>query len=159
MAANRVYLVRHGEAKPETEDLNRPLADRGSKEITLVARHVAMTAATVSTIAHSGRLRARQTAEILAEYLHPPEGVKQISGLAPSDEPNSTRLLIEGADQPVMLVGHLPHLSRLLSLLVTGNSEMEVAQFHTGSIVSLVNIDDKWLIEWLLAPETLRFSS
>ncbi len=159
MVVGKAYLMRHGEAKPESEDLNRPLTDRGSKEITQVARHAAMIAVTVSTIAHSGRLRTRQTAEILAEYLHPPEGVKQVSGLVPSDEPDSARLLIEEADQPVMVVGHLPHLSRLLSLLVNGNSEIEVARFHPGSIVSLVNVDGKWLMEWLLAPGILRLTS
>ena len=41
----------------------------------------------VSAIFHSGILRARQTAEILAEHLQFNLGVKQLSGLLPQDDP------------------------------------------------------------------------
>ncbi len=156
MAVRRLYLVRHGDARLGSEDPNRPLTDGGVGDIELAARNVSEIGIDVSVVLHSGRLRAKQTAEIFAKYLHPPEGVEQVNGLAPSDEPDSARLLIEEADQPVMLVGHLPHLSRLLSLLVTGNSETEVVRFHTGSVVSAAKVQEKWSIDWILTPRVLR---
>ena len=64
-----LYLVQHGEATKETEDPARPLTEHGRQEVVKVARALARVRLGVSVIAHSGKLRARQTAELLA----PPE--------------------------------------------------------------------------------------
>ena len=60
----RLFLVQHGEAKTEQEDPERPLTDRGASDVSRVAR--AATEARIVTaerIVHSGKTRARQTAE------------------------------------------------------------------------------------------------
>ena len=50
----------------------------------------------------------------------------------------STRLPHLSGDQgSIMLVGNLPHLSRLVSLLLTGNPEIEVVRFRNAGIVCL----------------------
>jgi len=151
-----VYLVQHGEAKPESEDPDRSLTARGREEVSLVARHAAGMGVKVARIFHSGKLRAKQTAEILAEHLHPADGVEEARGLSPMDPPESARSLIEDAKEPVMVVGHLPHLSRLLSLIVMGNPEMEVVRFRKGGIVSLAKSDMKWSVAWILTPDIVR---
>ncbi len=151
-----VYLVQHGEAKPESEDPDRPLTARGREDVLLVARHAAGVGVKVERVLHSGKLRAKQTAEILANHLHPAGGVEETSGLSPMDPPESARSVIEGAKEPVMIVGHLPHLSRLLSLIVIGNPEMEVVRFRTGEIVSLAKSDKKWSVAWILTPDIVR---
>jgi len=152
----KVYLIQHGEAKPESEDPDRSLTDRGREEVWLIARHAADIGVNVSKILHSGRLRAKQTAEILAEQLRPTGGVEETSGLSPGDQLDSAKSLIEQAREPVMVVGHLPHLSRLLSLLVTGKPEMELVRFRVGGVVSLVKGDGRWSIAWILTPDMLR---
>lgn len=152
----KVYLIQHGEAKPESEDPDRSLTDRGREEVWLIARHAADIGVNVSKIFHSGRLRAKQTAEILAEQLFPTGGVEETGGLSPADQLDSAKSLIEQAKEPVMVVGHLPHLSRLLSLLVTGKPEMELVRFRMGGIVSLVKSDGRWSIAWILTPDMLR---
>jgi len=122
----QVYLVQHGEAKAEAEDPARPLTDRGREEVRRVARHAAAVKLQVAEIRHSGRLRARLTAEILAEHLSPPGGTREIEGLGPTDDPGKARREIEAAQDSVMLVGHLPHLSRLASSLLAGDPGREI---------------------------------
>jgi len=150
-----VYLVQHGEAKPEAEDPQRPLTDRGREEVALVANHIATVGVKVFRIYHSGRLRAKQTAEILAHYLTPPGGVQEREGLAPLDDPRRTADWVGALTEPVMLVGHLPHLSRLLSYLILGDPEREILRFRMGGIVCLAREEGRWAIGWALRPEVV----
>jgi phosphohistidine phosphatase len=149
----RCYLVRHGEAKGDAEDPARPLSDRGREEVTRVARNVGALGPRIAEIRHSDKLRARQTAEIFAEFLSPTRGIREMEGLAPMDHPAKAQAAIEAAVEPVMLVGHLPHLSRLASALLLGDSEQEILQFTPGAIACLVT--DEWIfrVEWVLTPE------
>jgi phosphohistidine phosphatase len=149
----QVYLVQHGEAKPETEDPARPLTDRGREEVRRVARHAAALRLQVAEIRHSGKLRARQTAEIFAAALVPSHGVQEMDGLAPADAPGKARGEIESAREPVMLVGHLPHLRHLASLLLVGDPDREIIRFRNGAIVCLVKSEGGWLLQWILTPE------
>src|SRR5512136_2962902 len=102
-----IYLVQHGEAKPESEDPQRPLTERGHSEVEKVARYAAGLRLQVSLILDSGKLRARQTAEILAQHLAPPQGIRELNRLAPADDPKVAEVLIRQAGSPIMLVGHL----------------------------------------------------
>lgn len=151
--ALRHYLVRHGEAKADMEDPARPLSDRGCEEVQRVARHAAILGLEVAQIRHSEKLRARQTAEILAEHLAPRLGIRQVEGLAPSDEPDRVRTELEAAEEPLMLVGHLPHLSRLVSALVLGDSEKEIVWPDTGTMVCLAKTERGFRLLWVLTPE------
>jgi phosphohistidine phosphatase len=147
------YLVRHGESQPERDDPAKPLSDRGREEAMRVARYAASAGVEVAAIYHSDRLRARQTAEILAEYLLPRLGLREVESLAPGAEPDRVRALLEEATDPLMLVGHLPHLSRLVSALVLGNSEIEIIRPDTGTMICLVKTDRGFRLQWVLTPE------
>jgi phosphohistidine phosphatase len=149
----RVYLVQHGEAKPEAEDPARPLTDRGRDEVRRVAERAAALGIQVAEIRHSGKSRARQTAEIFAAALSPSRGMRETEGLAPADDPGKARAAIESACDPLMLVGHLPHLSRLASLLLLGDPGREIIRFRNGAIICLAKVQDHWLVQWILTPE------
>ena len=149
----QVFLVQHGEAKPETEDPARPLSDRGREEVQQVARRAAALRLQVTAIYHSGKLRARETAEIFAAALAPPHGVHGMDGLTPADAPGKAGGEIESANEPLMLVGHLPHLRRLASLLLVGDPEREIIRFRNGAIICLVKSEGGWLLQWVLSPE------
>jgi phosphohistidine phosphatase len=84
----RLYLVQHGEAKREEEDPSRPLTENGRIEVERVAEFLARAGVKVDRILHSGRLRAAQTAEILARHLRPSKGVERAEGLDPLADPN-----------------------------------------------------------------------
>ncbi len=151
-----VYLVQHGEAKPDAENPARPLSDRGREEVHRVARHAAALGLQVAKIRHSGKLRARQTAEIFAAVLSPVRGVREMDGLAPADDPGKAQAELESAVEPLMLVGHLPHLGRLASSLLVGEPEREIIRFRNSAIVCLVKSESGWLLQWILTPEMAR---
>jgi len=149
----QIYLVQHGEARAEAEDPARPLTDRGREEVQRVARHAAIMGLPVAEILHSGRLRAQQTAAILAEHLWPSRGVREVDHMAPHDDPGAARAGVETAREPLMLVGHLPHLSQLASLLLVGDPGREILRFRNGAIVCLARVAPVWRLHWILTPE------
>jgi len=153
-----LYLVQHGEAKPKEEDPERSLSDRGEAGVQKVASYLAAhTDVTVSRILHSGKTRAKQTAEILAELLKPQRGTEEASGLAPLDDPSIWAEKLRAETGDLMLVGHLPHLSRLASLLICGNAEIKVINFKNGGIVCLTRGEEgAWAIGWIIVPEIAR---
>ncbi|RMF91408.1 MAG: phosphohistidine phosphatase SixA [Methanobacteriota archaeon] len=107
----------------------------------------------VSEILHSPKLRARETAEGFAEYLRPPGGVKEAEGLKPLDDPAIWAARLAGGADGIMLVGHLPHLSRLSSLLLCGDADREVVSFSTAAVACLERDGSgRWSIRWVLAP-------
>ena len=147
------YLVRHGDAKSETEDPRRPLTELGRSQAEKTGRAAAARGISARQIWHSDKLRARQTAEILGRFLAAENSLREIEGLAPNDDPTIAQLEIEGAPDPIMIVGHLPHLSRLVSLLVTGDPEKNRVEFPTAAMVCLTRHAHTWKVDWTLAPD------
>jgi phosphohistidine phosphatase len=151
----KVYLVQHAEAKSKEEDPDRPLSDRGWAEIRTVAAYVAEHAdIEVNQIYHSGKVRARQTAEALAAALHPAEGIDQVDDLAPLAEASVWAAGLTGMTDDIMLVGHLPHLSKLAGLLLCQDEAKPVVAFRMGGIVCLSQAESgDWSVRWLVTPE------
>ena len=147
-----LYLVRHGEAVSETVDPERPLTPSGRAEVERVARMAAAKHVQVSALFHSGILRAKQTAEILAEQLPFTGDVEPLSGLLPQDDPAIAKAELEAAESPIMLVGHLPHLHRLIGLLVSGDAGSQVMELPPATMVCFSNDGPKWEIAWTLTP-------
>lgn len=82
-----LYLIRHADAKREGEDPLRPLSESGVRDIKVVASYLFRMGIKADQIFHSGKLRARQTAEVLAESLRPSMGTIESEGLNPLDDP------------------------------------------------------------------------
>ena len=111
-------LVRHGEAKSAAEDPHRGLTDQGKQAAKRVATWVAAVGLPIGEIRHSGKLRAQQTADIFARHLSTSVQVTATAGLDPLDDVRPVAEKLDRAGEYVMLVGHLPFLSRLVSLLI-----------------------------------------
>lgn len=152
----QVYLVQHGKAHPKDVDPQRSLTEHGRQETERVAATAARMGLEVNQICHSGKTRARQTANILGAALLPVGGVLAASGLAPTDavRPIAARLAEEPG--PVMLVGHLPFLARLAGFLLTGDLDQEVVKFHNSAIVCLARESARWQVAWVLTPEMIE---
>ena len=150
----KLYLVQHAEAVSKEVDKDRPLSSEGLQNIRKTAYFAAdKLILRPALIYHSGKTRAEQTAQILGKRLNPAEGIKPIDGLKPMDNPAiwAERLLTISND--LMLVGHLPHLSRLTSLLTCGDPEKTVVAFRNASIVCLTGEKETWSLNWILTPE------
>jgi phosphohistidine phosphatase len=150
-----LYLMQHGEARPEQEDPSRPLTERGRREVERVARAAARLGLRIPAIRHSGKLRAEQTAEILAESLDPRPDLAPLAGLAPQDDPAPSARVVAEAKTPLLLIGHLPHLSRLVSLLVVGDPTRGLVSFRMGGLVCLAKESEGWRVRFILTPESL----
>ena len=147
-----VYLVQHGQAKTEDEDPERSLTDRGVDDAGRVARlSVDRLGVRAGLIFHSGRTRARQTAEIWGRLLG--VAVEQGDALAPNDDPATWAERLAGDADGLILVGHLPHLGRLAALLLTGDSDDTVISFRPGGLVGLERAGTGWAVSVVLPPE------
>jgi len=149
-----LYLVQHADAKREEEDPSRPLSEKGLQDIKRVSSYVSNLNIRVYKIFHSNKLRAKETAEVLSENIKPATGVSEVEGLAPLDDPGIWAERLKDVPDDVILVGHLPHLGKLASLLLCGNADNNVVGFKMGGIVCLKRDDvGKWSFEWMLTPE------
>jgi phosphohistidine phosphatase len=151
-----LYLVQHGEALSKEEDPSRSLSSKGSEDIRKVAEFVSKLNITAEQILHSGKTRAFQTARILKERIAGDADIRETEGLAPMDEPETWLARLTGMKGNIILVGHLPHLGRLVKLLVCGNKEKDMISFETGCMVCMQRSGDgNWTLDWLIKPGML----
>ena len=142
-----IYLIQHAESIPEKEDPARPLSDEGKVTMEKVAALAARLEIKPDFIFHSEKLRAKQTAEILARHLGLTDRLRERQELGPLDPvaPVAQWLKEQAAEGLVGLaiVGHLPFLDRLASLLITENESFGVVSFQNGAIAKLVPRPDR----------------
>ncbi len=147
--------MRHGQARPEEEDPQKSLSYKGRAEVETVAAAAGRLHVEPARVLHSGKLRAEQTAMLLAGALGLAFEPELADGIGPNDEVGPWRAELEGHDEDVMLVSHLPFLNRLASLLLCGR-EGDVILFPTGSMLCLERDGTGWQLVWLLTPEVAR---
>ena len=143
---------RHGEAVSQAVNGQRPLTPGGRRDVEVMGRAAAERGIQPGQIFHSGLLRARQTAEILSETLGSIEAVRESVGLRPDDDPAIAKAELETSTVSLMLVGHLPHMSRLASLLITGDPDRELVEFAPAAVLGLSCENYRWKILWKLTP-------
>ena len=161
-----LYLLRHGLAvEPGThgfaKDADRPLTQKGERKLWKIAEALEALEISFDLILSSPYVRARQTAEIVAEALNLRKELEFSDALVPA---GSVKRLIESLNQiepapaNVLLVGHEPYMSELISLLVSGHvgfavvmkkgglCKLSAQSLHAGRCAAL---------EWLLTPKQL----
>jgi phosphohistidine phosphatase len=163
----KLYILRHGEAALRDDsrferDADRELTPKGLRRTTALAHALQDLEITFDAILASPLVRARQTAEIIERELQLHGRLEVTDHLAPSHDVESLvdRInAIRPSPDSILLVGHEPDSSRLISLLCTGDSRlslslkkgglcrMEIASLHVGKCATL---------EWLLAPRWIR---
>lgn len=144
-----MYLVHHGEAVGPDIDLRRPLSPWGRQHTEGVAARAAARGARPSVVWHSGKLRARQTAEAFWRACNPLAELSATKDLQPADPADWMRDRLRGEEREVMIVGHFPHLPKLLAALV-GASDDAPAIFPPHGIVALETNDEgvTWREAW-----------
>jgi len=152
----KVYLIRHGEAVCSQVDPRRPLSEKGRADIRKIASFIRPLDICVEHIWHSGKLRAAQTAEILAGTVRAEKDCSSREGLGPSGDVSTIAHELDAYDTDLMIVGHLPFLWNLTSLLAAGKETGDVVTFSAGTIACLERRDPGiWQINWMVTPELL----
>lgn len=149
-----LFLVQHGKSLSKDQDPNQGLSEEGIITVKRIATAARKYGIQVSTLKHSGKTRAIQTAEILAVELNPRGGAQEMTGLNPMDDVVSLAKTLKSSDN-LMLVGHLPFMEKITSYLITGASEPLVLKFQNGGIVCLDQLrgNATWFIKWTLMPK------
>ncbi len=145
-----VCLVHHADAVGPEIDPLRPLSLGGRMHADGLARHALERGVKPVAIWHSGKLRARQTADAFWRACNPMAEFKAIRGLQPTDPASWTRDLLAGDPRDLMLVGHMPSLPKIFRLLTTG-SEEGPGEFPPHGLVALEPAGDGWRETWRLA--------
>ncbi|TLM97403.1 phosphohistidine phosphatase SixA [bacterium] len=154
-----IYLIQHAEAVSEKEDPARPLSHEGEVTMEKVAALATRLRIKPDFVFHSEKLRAKQTAEILARQLGLSDKLREKHGLGPLDPvaPVAQWLKEQAAKGLVGLaiVGHLPFLDKLAALLITGKEEFGVVSFQNGAIVKLVPTHDgtRYVVQWIITKQ------
>jgi phosphohistidine phosphatase len=152
----KVYLVRHGQAVSSEADPQRPLSEQGRADVEKIAKFIKWLDLSVEYVWHSGKLRAAQTAEILAETVKVEKDCSVCEGLRPNDDVSNIAGELEAYNTNLMIVGHLPFLGKLVSLLATGNEYANIVAFEAGGVACLNRSDPgQWQIEWIITPSIL----
>ncbi len=149
-----LYLVRHGEPVSPESDPRRPLSKRGMRDVMRMGAFLeGREGVRIDRIFHSRKLRAKETALALAENLNPSEGVLEAENLLPMDDPSVWAYRISETIDDTMLVGHLPYMARLASLLLCEDVEGSIVDFQTAGIVCLLRDESgDWSLQWALNP-------
>ena len=152
-----LYLVQHAEAVSKDIDPSRGLSDQGMDDINRVSRSISGLDIDVHEIFHSGKKRALQTAQVLASHLQIEDKVTEVDGLSPMDEPDVWFSKINTLNKNLMLVGHLPHMAKLASLVICGKKDNKAVNFEMGCIVCLSRDDDlNWSTDWIIKPKMIK---
>lgn len=142
-----LLLVHHAEAEAPHIDAMRPLTARGRAQAELVAREAAGRGIRPDVIWHSGKLRGRQTAEACWRACNPFAALSAVRGLLPGDPPQWMSDTLAGDPREIIVVGHMPHLPALLTLL-TGRPGDADGTFPLHGAVALEADGLRWTERW-----------
>lgn len=149
IAAMTLYLVHHGDAVGPEVDARRPLSAAGRQHVEALAAEAASRGARPAIVWHSGKLRARQTAEAFWRACNALARLSATRDLQPGDPPAWMRDRLRGESQDVLIAGHFPHLPGLLALLLDTPFGAG-PEFPPHGIVALESTDDgaTWTELW-----------
>jgi phosphohistidine phosphatase len=162
-----IYILRHGIAvepgTPGFEDADRPLIPKGERRLRAAAAAMEKMELSFDLILSSPLLRARQTAEIVAEELRLKKWLQFSEALTPG---GSMKTLVrqlndwKPAPENVLLVGHEPYLSRLIALLVAGDENAAI-EMKKGGLCKLeadsLRAGRCAKLAWLLTPSQMEW--
>lgn len=152
----RLFLVHHGDAVAPDVDARRPLSATGHRHVDALAAEASSRGVRPAVVWHSGKLRARQTADAFWRACNALATLSAVRDLQPGDPPSRMRDRVRGESQDVLIVGHFPHLPGLLALLLDIR-DTAIVEFPLHGIVALETNDDgdTWIELWRLDRATI----
>ncbi len=149
-----LYLVQHGQCLSKDQDPQKGLSTQGFEQVQQIAQVAAAYGIQPANIDHSGKKRALQTAQIMADELKPKNGVRVIQGINPLDDVAAFAESVDSSHES-MIVGHLPFLEKLVTFLIIGQLTPPVFRMQNGGIVclDLYPGSRQLAVKWALMPE------
>lgn len=154
-----LHLLRHADAgDPESwqgPDSVRPLSAKGRRQSKRLGEHLAAVGFTTDVIVTSPKVRAEQTADIVGERLGVAVSVDDRLAGAFDLEALDDLLRDAGDPERIVLVGHDPDFSEMLSTLCGPQLEMKKAAFARIEIERPLRAG-RGTLRWLLPPDALK---
>ena len=162
-----LYILRHaiaalGGTGEYPQDSDRPLTDKGRAKLRRVVRGMRALGLGFDLILTSPYVRARQTAERVAGEMGAEKTLHLTPHLAPDGDPRALIRQIASRRAPserILLVGHEPCLSELISVLVSGDARTAITLKKAGLcklVVETLRYGRCASLEWLLAPSQME---
>ena len=154
----KLYLVRHGKAEDTADSSGeRPLSARGMADIEAQAKLLDEAGVRVANVFHSGKLRARQTAEILSALVAPKVMPASMDNITPMDNTEYLAAEISKWDDDTMVCGHNPFMEAMAARLLAGDDEESVVNVTTGTVMCLERVHGgNWVMNWMSIPKLAR---
>ena len=162
-----IYVLRHGIAVERgapgfVKDSDRPLTAKGKRQLRKSGAAMKKMKLRFDLILSSPYERAKRTAEIVAEELKLKKRLQLTDLLKYENEPEAViGQIAELRPEPenLLLVGHEPYLSRLISLLVSGSENVAI-DFKKGGLCKLeaerIRLGKCAQLAWLLTPKQMK---
>ncbi len=153
----RLYIVQHGDSVPKDVDPDRPLSDRGRADIQRLTEWLSSHNVQIEQILHSGKTRAKETAELLRPLLKSPSHFYEGQGLAPNDSPEAFLHQLIDSKKDTLVAGHMPFVARTVSQALTGAPDRQMVEFVPGSVAGIERSEDAmWRLILFVRPEFLQ---
>lgn len=159
----KIYLMQHGEAQQEPDDPERALSAAGREQVGVSAAAMKRMMLWFDVIVSSPRKRACETAEIVADtFGHPRRAVQESAALDPSASAERVLeyLQLLKDRNSVLIIGHLPGLQQLASLLLcNGSVESLSLRFENAGVCGIEAenpMPGQGKLQFLLTPRQLR---
>jgi phosphohistidine phosphatase len=158
-----LYVLRHAIAVERgtpgfVDDSQRPLTDKGAQKMQRVAKGMLALELSFDIILSSPFIRAKQTAEIVADVFRAQKKLEFTPHLEVGGEPKKLIDLINekhGSDSSILLVGHEPYLSGFISMMIAGTDVLSITM-KKGGLCKLSASELRYgkcaTLEWLLTP-------
>ncbi|MCK5534810.1 phosphohistidine phosphatase SixA [bacterium] len=152
-----LYLVRHGEAMGSELFPTRPLSQKGKADVFKIGKFLKEAGIKIDILWQSKKTRAVQTAQILAEIIKiDKQNIMERDDLFPNDPVNNLlKEIIKKEADHLMIVGHLPFLQKLSSLLLVNSEYKRLIDFSSGGVVCLRREGEEWHLVWEVIPELI----
>jgi len=148
-----LFFVQHGLAVAKEINPDRPLSEEGRQETASVSAHLRNAGVSVRRIYHSGKTRAEETAQILTGQIGDGK-TYQLSGMGPNDDVKEFAATLD--EDGAMYVGHLPHMEKLVSYLVTGDENAGAVKFSNSGVVCIEKDSAGFQVIWYLTPSICK---
>lgn len=156
----KLYWVRHGDYVKANVNPEEPLSEKGKNDILRLGNFLFKNKITFSNLYHSGKLRAKETANLLMGCTATVKEIKILPGIKPNDAVPPIADQINQWDQDTMIVGHLPFIGKCISKLLMNNEDKPLIFFEPGTIVCLEKIAHRtWVIHWIIRPDLLDLNA
>ncbi|MCW8915370.1 MAG: phosphohistidine phosphatase SixA [Magnetovibrio sp.] len=152
----KLYLVQHAEAISKDIDPERPLSKKGAADAAEMAAFLHSGDVMVDEVIHSGKARAKETANILSKAVWLGQAAIEVEGLKPNDSTDHLFHAATTAGGDIMAVGHLPFMEKMVSRCLTGKEDGMSVGFEPGTVVCLERTNDDnqggWQLNWMQRP-------